>query len=470
MVKDGLTGKGDETLLAFARQTVNGGEDKDVTDLHQWLLALYQGLPNHSYGWWLTTREHQDVATLVTAVQFLYGRIGRQATSLSDDDYNDLQRALGRAIPADGAKTVLNRHLLLNMWRPLRLLERVQNGRINPFRLGDQGLELAQTTEPRRVLESILGEIRFVDSDWTRPKVVTSYSGISVRPHHVLSAVLKGVDGYLTRNEYRMFVSRMRFDSEPSISEAIELIKDFRASPETTHIQLLALEAPIFPSKKTYQNWVDMDLHTFSLFALGTQFRRNETVLVLAGTPVDATVANAFVFPQGGIPVQTTVPENLKRPIRRQVALRTPVANPALDVPPLPSIETNSGQEAEGFVRRLLEANEFEVRDFSRLRGYGFDLWALHPTTGSIYYCEVKSSTGTLGNVEFTRLEMEAAEKYRDRYVLFCVEKFDSSESTGDVWAVQDPWGCLPSVQTPRTTTIHSAPRSEWLAIAERLE
>ena len=441
-----------------------------MPDLHQWLQALYQGVPNHNYGWWLTTREHQDVATLVTAVQFVYGRFGRQRGSLSYDDYNDLQRALGRAVPAGGARTVLNRHLLLNMWRPLGLLERIQNNRINPFRLTDHGLELAQTTEPRRVLESILREIRFVHANWTRPQVMTSYTGIAVHPHQVLSAVLEGVGGYLGRHEYRLFVSRMRLDDQDSINEAIELIRDFRASSDATRNQLIALESPIFPGKKSYQNWVDMDLHTFSLFALGTQFRRNDTVIVLAGTAVDATVANAFVFPQGSASVETTVPESVRRPGRRQVALRTPAADPTFDIPPPPSIETNSGQEAEGFVRRLLEANGFEIRDFSRFRGYGFDLWARHPATGSVYYCEVKSSTGTLGSIEFTRLEVEAAEKYRERYVVFCVENFDSSGSTGEVWAIQDPWGDLPSVQTPKTTTTYSAPRSEWLTVARRLE
>ena len=441
-----------------------------MPDLHQWLTVLYQGLPNHNYGWWLTTREHQDVATLVTAAQFVYGRFGEQSGSFDTDDYNNLQRALGKSVPAGGARVVLNRHLLLNMWRPLRLLDRVRTRNINPFRLTDQGLELAQSTEPRRVLESVLREVRFVHEDWTRPQVMASYTGISVHPYQVLSAVLGGTDGYLDRHEYRLFVSRMRHDDQDSIDQAIELVRDFRTRNQGTREGLLALEAPVFPGKKSYHNWVDMDLHTFSLFALGTQFRRNDTALVLAGTAVDATVANAFVYPQGSGTVETSIPNSVRRPQRRQVELRPPTANPLFDIPPAPSIEANSGQEAEGFVRRLLEANGFDVRDFSRLRGYGFDLWARHRTTGSVYYCEVKSSIGTLGSVEFTRLEVEAAEQYRERYVVFCVENFDSSQSAGEVWTVQDPWADLPSVQTPKTTITYSAPRSEWLTVAKRLE
>ena len=441
-----------------------------MPDLHQWLSTLYQGLPHHNYGWWLTTREHQDIATLVTAAQYLYGRFGRQRGTLSTNDYNDLQRVLGRTVPVAGARTVLNRHLLLNMWRPLGLLERIQQSRINPFRLTNSGVELAQSAEPRRVLESVLQDIRFVHLNWSRPQVNTAYAGISVHPHRVLKAVLKGVDGYMGRDEYRLFVSRMRNDDQNSVNTAIDLIKTFRDSAEGTRRSLIALEAPLFPNRKTYQNWVDMDLHTFSFFALGTQFRRNESVLVLAGTAVDATVANAFVFPQGSSSVETTVPDDLRKPGRREVALKTPPADPAFDLPPPPSIEINSGQEAEGFVRRILEANNFEIRDFSRFRGYGFDLWARHLSARSVYYCEVKSSTGTLGSIDFTRLEIEAAEKYRERYVVFCVENFDTSGSTGEVWAIQDPWQDLPSVQIPRSATSYSAPRSEWLNAATRLE
>ena len=316
-----------------------------MPDLHQWLTVLYQGLPNHNYGWWLTTREHPDVATLVTAAQFVYGRFGERSGSLDADDYNDLQGALGRSVPAGGARTVLNRHLLLNMWRPLGLLERNRSRYINPFRLTDQGLELAQATEPRRVLESILREVRFVHEDWTRPQVVASYTGISVHPYQVLSAVLEGTGGYLERHEYRLFVSRMRSDDQDAISEAIELVRDFRTRSQETREELIVLEAPLFPGTKSYQNWVDMDLHTFSLFALGTQFRRNDTVLVLAGTAVDATVANAFVFPQGSSTVESSVPDSLRRSRRRQVALRPPAANPLFDIPPPPSIEVNSGQK-----------------------------------------------------------------------------------------------------------------------------
>ena len=441
-----------------------------MPDLHQWLTGLYEGLPNHNYGWWLTTRDHQDVATLVTAAQFVYGRFGEQNGSLEAADYNDLQRALGKSVPAQGARVVLNRHLLLNMWRPLRLLERVQSRRINPFRLTAQGLELAQSTEPRRVLESVLRNVRFVHKDWTRPQVMESYVGISVHPYQVLSAVLEGTDGYLDRHEYRMFVSRMRRDDQDSIGQAIELIKDFRSSTQEACEGLIALEASIFPSTKSHQNYVDMDLHTFSLFSMGTQFRRNDKALILAGTAVDATVTNAFVLPLGSSTVEISIPTGLRRSQRRQVELKPPAPDTLLDVPPAPSIEANTGQEAEGFVRRLLEANGFDVRDFSRLRGYGFDLWARHLETGSVYYCEVKSSTGTLGSVEFTRLEVDAAKKYGERYVVFCVENFDSSRSVGEVWTIQDPWTDLPSVQTPNTTITYRAPRSEWLTVARRLE
>ena len=307
-----------------------------MPNISKWLKDMYDSLPSSHYGWWLTTREHQDVATLMTAVQFIYGRFGKQPGFLSDHDYDDLQRALGRSFPKSGAKTVLDRHLLLNMWRPLRLLDRVRTNRRNPFQLTDYGLELAHSTEPRRVLESILRDMTFVHAEWSRPGVTASYAGISVRPYEVLKAVLNGVGGYLAREEYRLFVSRMRMDDDNSINEVIELIGDFRTQSENTRASLLALEATLFPKNKTktYQNWVDMDLHTFSLFSLGTQFRRNDTVLVLSGTAVDATVANAFVFPQGSAAVHTHVPDSIRRPVQRELALKTPAAGPAFDIPP----------------------------------------------------------------------------------------------------------------------------------------
>ena len=443
--------------------------DLGMTTLDTWLRAQYSSLPNHNYGWWLITREHQDVATLLTAVQYLYSRFGELEGTLSGKDYANLQGSLGRVVPAAAARTVLNRHLLLNMWRPLRLLERGRDSRINPFRLAEFGLELAKGTEPRRVFESILREIRFVDPRWTRPGVLAEYSGIEVRPHHVLNTVLVNVEGYLTRTEYRLFVARLRRDDESTLEESIDLIKAFRGISNSDRASLASLERPLFPTPKSHQNWVDMDLHTFSLFALGTQFRRSGTVLVLAGTPVDATVANSFVYPEGSPTTQATVPTAVKSSTSRKVSLKTPASNPDLDLPPTPSIAVNSGQEAEGFIRRMLEANGFEVRDFSRFRGYGFDLWARHLSTSVVYYCEVKSSTGTLGSIEFTRLEVEAADKYRERYVVFCVEHFNAAESAGDVWTVQDPWIQLPSIQVPKASETYSSPRVEWRATASKL-
>ena len=441
-----------------------------MPDLQQWLRTQYQRLPNHNYGWWLTTREHQDVTTLVTTVQFLYGRFGGQPVTLSNADYTDLQRALGRPIPSAGAKSVLNRHLLLNMWRPLRLLERAQPAYINPFQLSDQGQELAQAPEPRRILENILQGIRFVHPDWTRPTVAASYRGITVQPYQVLSDILENINGYLTREEYRLFISRMKSSNRNTIGEATQLIQTFRELSSDERNRLLKLEPTIFPSNKTYHNWVDMDLHTFSLFALGTRFRRNETILVLAGTSVDTTVANAFVLPEGSSRMEAGVPTHLRRPRRRQLTLRIPAPDPSLDLPPAPTIEANSGQEAEGLIKRILEGNGFEVRDFSRFRGYGFDLWARHKQSHNVYYCEVKSSTGTLSNIEFTRLEIEAAHKYLDRYLVFCVEQFDYSQSTGDVWTIQNPSRDLPSILQPKTVVSYSAPRSEWQLAAKRFQ
>ena len=71
-------------------------------------------------------------------------------------------------------------------------------------------------------------------------------------------------------------------------------------------------------------------------------------MLVLAGTAVDATIANAFVFPEGTAPAEVEIPDTVRRTGQRRVSLRTPTADPDFDLPPPPSIEANTGQEAEG--------------------------------------------------------------------------------------------------------------------------
>ena len=437
-------------------------------DIGTWLQNLYDSLPNQNYGWWLTTRDHQDVATLVTAVQFFYGRFGLTLGSLSDQDYDDLQIALGRNVPGSGAKSVLNRHLLLNMWRPLGLIERQKIGRINPFRLTYDGFEVARSSEPRILFESILREIRFVDPNRTKRGVASAYRGISVRPHRVLSELLDNLDGYIDREEYRLFAARMQSDNQSAINTAIQLIRNFRSCPEKERTAYSALEKSVFAEPKPYRNWVDMDLHTFSLFSLGTKFARHDTALVLAGTNVDAASANVFVFPQNTRVAIPLMPRSVETREHRQVALRIP-SDDKHDTPPAPNIQANSGREAEGFVRRMLEANEFEVRDFSRFRGFGFDLWARHIATRVVYYCEVKSSTSELSNIQFTRLEVEAAETYRDHYIVFCVEHFDFTQHAGDIWTIQDPWDGLPSIASPSTTISYNAPRSEWTVVADKL-
>ncbi|MCY4093221.1 MAG: DUF3883 domain-containing protein, partial [Caldilineaceae bacterium] len=332
-----------------------------------------------------------------------------------------------------------------------------------------RNLELAQTAGPRSMLENILKEIRFVDSRWTRPTVQKSHAGISVHPYRVLLSILSNVDGYLARDEYRLFVARMRNDDVSTIENSVEMIMRYRTLSSHDRSRLISMEEPIFPSRKPYSNWADMDLHTFSLFALGTRFGRNGQTLVLAGTSTDANLSNSYIVPENTAESQAPVTENLKPRERRQVKLRTPRVAPELDLPPPPSIEANNGQEAEMFVMRLLEANDFEVRNYSRLRGFGFDLWARHLSTGHVFYCEIKSSTSRLSTIGLTRLEAEAARKYGERYVVFCVEDFRSSDADGDVWTIQNPWEDLPSIRTPKMSESYSAPRSEWRAIASKL-
>ena len=135
-----------------------------------------------------------------------------------------------------------------------------------------------------------------------------------------------------------------------------------------------------------------LDRKTFSLFGAGRSFRRVDTTLVSTGSPSIAGALNTFLLPSGttGVVPPTSVP---RRHRQRSVTLRTPEPDTHLDTPPSPDVQVSNWQEAEDFVAQLLSANSFEVRDFSRLRGYGFDLWARHTTTSTVYYVEVKSSS-----------------------------------------------------------------------------
>lgn len=436
---------------------------QSYADILSHLRQVYAALPHHNYGWWLTTREHPDVATIVTALEFLYTRFGTTLIDLSDSDYNQLQRAIGRRVPSQGARQVINRHLLLNMWRPWCFLRRLNASRINPFTITPNGMQIAQgATPPRDIMESVLRQLRFVHTDWTRPDVATQYRGISLSPFQVLSAILAQTSNYISRDEYRLFIARLRSDDAQTIQIAVDSILGYRQLSPQQSSHLRNLEPPLFPNQKSYFNWVDMDLHTFSLFGAGRSFRRVDTILVSTGSPSIAGALNTFLLPAGatGVVPPTSVP---RRHRQRSVTLRTPEPDTHLDTPPSPDVQVSNWQEAEDFVAQLLSANSFEVRDFSRLRGYGFDFWARHTTTSVVYYVEVKSSSARLTTIELTRLEQEAAQQYRDKYLLFCVENWDAARIQGDVYVVQDPWFAIRALQSPRTSTVFVANRSQWI-------
>ena len=428
---------------------------------------LLNSLPFNNYGWWLVTREHQDVPRIVTFSQFVYAFAGDGWVSFETKDYNALQRALGKAVPLGGAKVVLNRHLMLNLWKPWNIVQRRVDHRINPFKLTDYGLEIANG-DPRVILENILSKMRFADPKWCRPDVVLKYNGISVCPHSVLKRILRKCNNRLYHDEYRIFVARMKDGNSATVANTVRRINSYRGWSISQRQELKDMEKRIFGSQpKVYQNWVDMDLHTFSLMSTGLTFRRLRTTLVLAGTSAAATISKKSIKTVSRVKKPSKEPITPEKP--KKLELRSPKPNELLDHAEPPPITANTGAEAEVYVSDIFSQSEFETRVVSRVKGYGFDVFARNRRTSVAFYIEVKSSTEKLGAVQLTDIEFMAAKKYRNRYILACVENFDPTEIEGDVWLVQDPWAGLTGLRIKRTSVIRRATRTEWKSKARRI-
>jgi hypothetical protein len=93
-----------------------------------------------------------------------------------------------------------------------------------------------------------------------------------------------------------LFLSRIRNNDE--IMWAVDGIGEFRELRQRQREQLLNEIEIRIPGAKRYQNWRDMGLHTFSLFALGLSAIRTDQVLRLTG----ATIAPRPGVVEAGVP------------------------------------------------------------------------------------------------------------------------------------------------------------------------
>jgi len=398
-------------------------------------------------GWFVITRVHVAVSWLKGIAEYLENRGGGDSIHLTGRDYQILARIIGTEV--DNPSVQLRRHHLLVMDKPLQLLQRVNGTKWHQIVLTDRGRDLAYTDDPAAVLEQSLSAIQFAVEPWTPPNRVGQYRDFDLRAYKVTKQVLRRCDGYIDRNEFDFFVSRIRRRDE--VSKAGAAITAYRAlTPEeqgTLHTEVRNR----IPGNKAYSNWRDVGLHTFSLFSLGTSMVREGTRLLLTADWVGAQVTSAAA---PAAPAAPAPPPQLRMPEPPEVE--------ELLSPPATRVG-NDGADAESFVAKVLRSQGWEVAFYTSRRGYGFDLWARRQDRAMVV--EVKSSVAALGAVSLTSTEYRAAQEHGDSYVLALVEHMDSVSPR--LRMIQNPVATL-QVEERRSAS-YVITRAEWLRVADRI-
>ncbi|MCB9861706.1 MAG: DUF3883 domain-containing protein [Phycisphaeraceae bacterium] len=394
-------------------------------------------------GWFVATRVHVAVSWLHGIAEFLMDRAAGHPVRLTAQDYQRLAEIAEINSPDPGVQ--LRRHHLLVMDKPLRLIQRTDNRSWAEVSLTPQGVELAHADDPARVLERSLGAIRFACEPWFPPNRVEQYSDFDLQVFVETGRVLEQCDGFIDRDEFDFFVSRIRTQGESSW--AVECIREYRGLTTAEQRALRREVANRIPGDKEYQNWRDVALHTFSLFALGTSMMRDGQRLLLTEAWVER-----HLTADGQAEVQ--IPEGpppLRMPELPEVeALLTPPAAPA----------SNAGADGESFVAKVLRSQGWSVAFYTNRRGYGFDLWARRGDRAMVI--EVKSSLANLGEITLTPTEYEAARHHRESFVLALVENLGGSSP--QLRMIQNP---LESVQVERRDIVsYAVSRAEWIRAA----
>jgi hypothetical protein len=403
-------------------------------------------------GWFVITRVHVAVSWLKGIAEYLENRGGSGVIELTEHDYQRLATIIETDSNDPGVQ--LRRHHLLVMDKPLQLLQRVSGRRWNQIVLTDLGRKLADTDDPAEVLERSLSAIRFAVEPWTPPDRVAKYDAFDLRVYEVTKQVLRRCDGYIDRNEFDFFVSRIRRNDEAA--RAAAAIADYRALAPAEQETLHAEVRNRIPGAKAYSNWRDVGLHTFSLFSLGTGMVREGTRLLLTANwvgahAVPAAAEGAPAEPVEPAPLEDAEAPQLRMPEPPEVAdLLTPPTAPA----------SNDGADAESFVAKVLRSQDWEVAFYTNRRGYGFDLWARRENRAMVV--EVKSSLGMLGAVSMTPTEHRAAQEHGDSYVLALVEHMDSDSPR--LRMIQNPAASLEIEE--RMSASYVISRAEWLRAA----
>ena len=400
-------------------------------------------------GWFVITRVHVALSWLKGIAEYLENRGGGGVINLTGNDYQRL--ATITETGGDDPGVQLRRHHLLVMDKPLQLLQRVDGRRWNGIVLTERGRDLAYTDDPAAVLEQSLTAIQFAVEPWTPPARVEQYSDFDLRVYEVMEQVLRLCNGYIDRNEFDFFVSRVRSSDEAA--GAASAIADYRELASEEQDTLHAEVRHRIPGVKAYSNWRDVGLHTFSLFSLGTSMVREGTRLLLTADwvgehAVPTASPSAPSTPAAPVPPEATVTPQLRIPDPPEIEeLLSPPAAPA----------SNDGADAESFVAKVLRSQGWDVAFYTNRRGYGFDLWARRENRAMMV--EVKSSLGVLGAVNLTPTEYRAAQEHSDSYVLALVEYMDSASPR--LLMIQNPATVLEIEE--RTSASYVIPRAQWL-------
>ena len=392
-------------------------------------------------GWFVITRVHVALSWLKGIAEYLEHCSGGNAVELTAHDYQRLATIIETGNPNPGVQ--LRRHHLLVMDKPLQLIQRVDGRRWSQIVLTNRGRDLAYTDDPAQVLEESLSAVRFAVEPWSPPNRVAQYMRFNVRVYEATKEVLRRCGGYIDRNEFDFYVSRIRDENE--IEATIGAIGEYRALGYEAQESLNAEVRGRIPGAKAYSNWRDVGLHTFSLFSLGTSMVREGTRLLLTSEWVGTHAEPGTAPGAGAAAAALRMPEP---PELEQ--LLSPPAAPA----------SNDGADAESFVAKVLRSQGWEVAFYTNRRGYGFDLWARRENRAMVI--EVKSSLGTLGSVNLTATEFRAAAEHGESYVLALVEHMESDSPR--LRMIQNPVEKLQIEE--RMAASYSIARAEWLRVA----
>lgn len=397
-------------------------------------------------GWFVITRVHIALSWLKGIAEYLESRGGGDVIRLGEQDYNRLATIIESN--SDNPGVQFRRHQLLAMDKPLQLLQRVDGRKWNWIVLTERGRDLAYTDDPANVLEQALSAMRFAVEPWTPPERVAQYDAFNVHVYEVTKRVLRRCDGYIDRNEFDFFVSRIRNSREAV--RAAAAIAQYRALTPDEQQTLHAEIRNRIPGAKAYSNWRDVGLHTFSLFSLGTSMVREGTRLLLTPNWVGAYTVPAARAAAAAPEVPAATPLRMPEPPELE-ALLSPPAAPA----------SNDGADAESFVAKVLRSQGWDVAFYTNRRGYGFDLWARQENRAMVI--EVKSSLGALGAVNLTPTEHQAAQEHGDSYVLAIVEHMNSDSPR--LRMIQNPVAVLEIEERQATSYVIS--HAEWLRASE---